>query len=109
MALAHTGSGEVVNVRTVTSAVAVERTVALAKTEYFELIRIVLLAGKEVPEHSVAGPIILQCLEGNVMMTVAGTHLEMNAGGLLHLDPGTPHALKAIEDSVVLLTIVFVP
>ncbi|MCB9736761.1 MAG: cupin domain-containing protein [Deltaproteobacteria bacterium] len=85
-----------------------ERTAALVKTQHFELIRMVLPATKIIAEHLVDGPIVLQCLEGAVIVTVGGTAHVIAAGELIHLGPRTPHALEATEDSALLLTVVFV-
>jgi quercetin dioxygenase-like cupin family protein len=76
----------------------------LAKTEAFELKRISLAKGGEVPEHHAPGPITVQCLVGRVNFTVEGQPNDLAAGKLIHLAPRVPHALKAEEDSVVLVT-----
>ena len=80
-------------------------TVTLVKTPGLELIRLVLPAGKEVHKHIAPGEITVQCLEGRVAFIAGESTRELAAGQILYLNAGEPHALKAIEDSSVLLTL----
>ena len=65
----------------------------------------VLPGGKEIREHQAKGDITVQCLEGQVDFQVAGEPRDLTPGAFLYLDTGAPHALKALDDSVLLLTI----
>ena len=76
----------------------------LAKTDAFELKRLLLAKGTEVPEHHAPGPITVQCLSGRLTFTVGGVPHDLRPGGLLHLAAREPHALVGVEDSVVLVT-----
>nr|WP_315401446.1 cupin domain-containing protein [uncultured Duganella sp.] len=80
--------------------------IALAKTEQIELIRMVLPAGKDMPEHHVHGEITFQCLSGEIAFITRGAPVTLRAGDMLYLEGGAPHALRAVADSVALLTIV---
>ena len=80
-------------------------TTTLVKTNDLELIRLVLPAGKEIPTHKAPGEITVQCLEGRVAFTVDGKGLELTAGQLLCLGAGEPHAVRGIEDSSLLVTL----
>lgn len=81
------------------------RTATLVKTADLELIRLVLPAGKEIPSHKVPGEITVQCLEGRVAFTAHGKTQELTAGQLLYLAAGEPHAVKGIEASSLLVTL----
>jgi quercetin dioxygenase-like cupin family protein len=81
------------------------KTTPLVKTEDLELIRLVLPAGKEIPMHQTQGKIIVQCLEGRITFTAESKTQVLSPGQLLYLVGGEPHALKAVEDSSVLVTI----
>jgi quercetin dioxygenase-like cupin family protein len=70
-----------------------------------ELIRLVLPAGKEIPSHKAPGEITVQCLEGRVEFTCHGKVQSLTPGVLLYLAAGEPHALKAVEASSVLVTL----
>jgi quercetin dioxygenase-like cupin family protein len=80
--------------------------IALAKSEQLELIRMTVPAGRALPEHAVRGQITLQCLEGEVAFDAHGRTTILRGGELLQLEGGAPHALRANADSLLLLTIV---
>lgn len=105
MAIYHALSGELISIRPFGSALKTARTVALYKTKHLEVFRMVLLAGKEMPEHEVAGELTVQCLEGCVEFSIGSTRDVMRPGDLKCLAGGIPHSLRAIEDSSVLVTL----
>lgn len=105
MAIQHAKSGEVV-VLPLGAALASAETSALVKTSQIEVLRLVIPAGKEIATHKAPGPITVQCLEGRISFTAHGTTQQLDAGKLLYLETGEPHALTGLEDSSVLVTIV---
>ena len=105
MAIHHAKSGEVVALP-LGAALATSGTSALVKTSQIEVVRLVIPAGKEIPTHKAPGPITVQCLEGRISFTAHGTTQQLDAGQFLYLETGEPHALKGIENSSVLVTIV---
>jgi quercetin dioxygenase-like cupin family protein len=106
MALPHASSGQVISIQGAPGEnLSQFASIALAKTERLELIRIVLPAGKALPEHSVKGQITLQCLQGEVAFDAHGRTAILRAGEMLYLQGGAPHALRANQDSLLLLTI----
>jgi len=107
MATHHASPGEVVDLKTWADDLNEEKTKAIVKTQEMELVRIVLKAGKEIPNHKVTGPITVHCISGSIDFTSMGATQELKSGQLLHLMPGEPHSLSATEDSVILLTIIF--
>ena len=104
MSIPHAKSGEVIQLPLVTD-LGSSKTTTLAKTANLELIRLVLPAGKEIPTHQASGEITVQCLEGRVAFTAEGKTQELTTGHLLLLAAGEPHAVKGIEDSSLLVTI----
>lgn len=105
MAIPHAKSGEVINIRPLGTDLAQARTTTLVKTEALEIIRLVIPAGKDIPDHRAPGEITVQCLEGRVTFTAEGKSLALEAGQLLYLGKSVPHALHGIEDASVLVTI----
>jgi quercetin dioxygenase-like cupin family protein len=105
MALSHAQPGQVIDIRPLGAAVAATKTATLAKTASFELIRLSLPAGKHIAEHHVAGEILVQGLEGEVEFTAGGKTQRLAAGQMLFLSGGESHALAAITDASVLVTI----
>jgi quercetin dioxygenase-like cupin family protein len=105
VAISHAKSGEVIDLRPLGKALARSLTTTLVKTDRLEVIRLVLLAGKEIPSHQVAGEITVQCLEGRGAFAAGGATRELAAGQMLYLTGHEPHALRGIEDASVLVTI----
>lgn len=107
MALQHAAPGDVVNLRPLGDRLREIRTHAIAKTVSFEAVRLVVPAGRTIAEHKVAGPIMLHCLEGRVELGLAGNVLSLGAGDWTYLEPGEKHSVRGIDDSSLLLTILF--
>ena len=105
MAIPHAKPGEVVDVRPLGSGLSAANTWTIVKTETLEVIRIVLPASKELPPHKVPGEITVHCLEGRVEFRVGELKRELTAGEFLYLEGGSEHALRAREDSSLLVTI----
>jgi quercetin dioxygenase-like cupin family protein len=105
MALPHAKSGSVIEIRPLAEKCATFSSIALVKTEQLEVIRMTMPRGKTMPQHKVPGDITVQCIEGAITVSVHGNTQALHAGELLFLAGGEPHALQAIEDAAVLITI----
>ena len=105
MAIPHAKPGEVVDVRSLGSALASAQTKTLVRAEQVEVIRLVVPAGKVIEEHKAKGEIVVHCLEGRVAFTAFGKTQNLEAGKLLYLPTGEPHTVKGIEDASLLLTV----
>jgi quercetin dioxygenase-like cupin family protein len=108
MAIPHAKSAEIVDVHPLGATLATGVTRTLVKTKAIEVIRLVIHAGKEIPLHKAPNEITVQCLEGRVAFTAEGQTQELTAGQLLYLAAGEPHALKGIENSSLLVTILLI-
>jgi quercetin dioxygenase-like cupin family protein len=62
--------------------------------------------GEGLTEHQAARAAIVQVLSGRMRFTADGEELDADPGFWLHMAPGTPHALVAIEPTVMLLTLI---
>lgn len=105
MSLHHLQSGEVADVRPLGAGLAEARSHALFKAEDLEVARLVLRAGEGLPPHAVPGEITLQCIEGRVAFSCNAGGRELAAGQLVHLQGSELHAVRALEDASLLLTI----
>lgn len=105
MAVHHAASGEIVDVRPLGAALAKSVTTTLVKTAALEVIRLVIPAGKDIPEHKAPGEITVQCLEGEVDFTAEGRTHRLAAGQMLYLAAGAPHALRGVQGASVLVTV----
>lgn len=106
MAIAHAAPGQLVDVQPLGSQLSEARTFALFKTDELEVMRVVMPTGKTVPAHKVRGEITIHCLEGEVDLIAGGKTQRMKAGQLVWLEGSVDHALKAIQDASLLVTIV---
>jgi quercetin dioxygenase-like cupin family protein len=105
MAIPHAKPGEVVNVRPLGATLTTGQTKTLVRADDVEVIRIVVPAGKEIPEHKAKGEIIVQCLEGEIAFTAFGKTQTLQAGDLLYLPTAQPHAVRGVKDASFLLTV----
>jgi quercetin dioxygenase-like cupin family protein len=105
MALPHAASGERIALQRTDDDIAHFTSVALAKTEHMELIRLVLPKERPMPVHQVDGEMTLLCLQGEIVCDVRGAETVLRPGEMLYLLGGVPHAVRANEDAVALLTI----
>jgi quercetin dioxygenase-like cupin family protein len=63
-------------------------------------------AGEELSEHSASAPAIVEVLSGRLVLTLAGVEHDAPAGAWAHMEAGLRHAVRAVEPSVMLLTLV---
>ncbi|SFN10072.1 cupin domain-containing protein [Variovorax sp. OV329] len=105
MAIAHAVSGEVVDLLAPGGVTTPDKTLALFKAKDLEVMRIVLPAGKRVPDHSVPGSITVQCLGGQVELFLPHQTAVLSAGQFAYVGGGVPHGLHALKDSDLLVTI----
>ena len=105
MAIPQAKPGDVLDVRPLGSALASAQTGTLLRAEQVEVRRLVVPAGKEIPEHKAKGEIVVHCLEGRVAYTAFGKTNTLEAGKLFYLPTGEPHSVKGIENASLLLTI----
>lgn len=106
MARKHATSGEFIDIAPLGAALADTHSSTLIRAEHFEVFRMVLPAGKATPMHEASGLITIQCIEGSVELEAHGRTQLMQPGHLVYLADREPHAVRAIEDSSLLVTIV---
>ena len=103
----HAYPGRPIDLRPEGTSFAMATTFPLVKEEAFEAIRMVLRKDHEMAGHQVEGPITIYCLDGQIAFTARGQTHDLRAGHWLFLLGNEPHSLRAIEDSSILLTILF--
>ncbi len=105
MALQHAASGELIRLQRSEDDIAHFTSIALAKTDHMELIRLVLPTGRDMPMHKVEGEVTLLCLQGEIVCDAHGVSTTLRPGEMLYLLGGVPHAVRANQDAVALMTI----
>ena len=107
MAMHHASAGEVVDLRPLGNELSHARTVAIVKSEAFEAVRLIVHAGTKIETHQVSGPITLHCLEGRIILWLDNSSIELSAGEWTFLASGERHSVQGIEESSLLLKILF--
>jgi quercetin dioxygenase-like cupin family protein len=77
----------------------------LFETDFTKEIRIVMKTGVEMKKHQTSFPIVVEIVDGKIDFGVNEKILHLKKGDLVALNGGVPHDLKAIEDSIVRLTL----
>lgn len=108
MATHHASPGEIVDIASWADDLPEDKTKTIVKADAMELARLVIPAGKEIPEHQVTGCLIIQCIQGKIQFLAMGKTQELRPGQLLYVMPEEPYSIKGLEDAVILLTIIFI-
>lgn len=104
MAIPHAASGELIDVQPLGTDLRQTNSSTLIRADHLEVFRLVLAAGKVVPDHKASGAITIQCLEGAVELEAHGRTQILREGSMVYLSDAEPHAIKALEDSSLLVT-----
>lgn len=62
-------------------------------------------AGAGLPRHQAPHPVLLQVVEGHAEVTLSDATQTAPRGAWLQLPPGLPHAIQALEPTLLLVTI----
>lgn len=96
--------GQVTGVPSAAAVVPIEPDKAHARTvltaDGVRFVVLAIAAGSGLKEHRTPKhPLLMQALDGEVRVTVAGEDTVLRPGDFLHLDAGVPHAVHADVDS----------
>jgi quercetin dioxygenase-like cupin family protein len=105
MALDHAKPGQPIDIAPLGPALPRSATHAILKTQSLELIRVVLRGGQALPPHNVYGELTLQCIEGRVAVETSAGACQLHAGQMVLLAAQEQHAVRALEDASLLLTV----
>lgn len=75
-------------------------------------VRLVLFAfdrDQELTEHTASVPASLQVLRGRLAVGVGEERIELVPGGYVHLPAKAPHSVRALEPTVLLITMISGP
>ena len=105
MALPHAKPLDVIDMRPLGPQLAGAKTHSLIKTEKLQLVRIVLPAGHALPTHSLPGEVTVQCLEGEIELLTGARNDRLQAGQVMLLPAAESHAVRALRDASLLMTV----
>ena len=77
----------------------------LLATAELRVVLFTFAAGQELTEHTSTSRALVQVLSGETEFSVNGVARQLKTGDLLHLPPGTPHAVRATVEMTMLLTL----
>jgi len=77
----------------------------LVKTNDMNIALIVMREGDHIQEHDASGAVSIFVTRGKVQLALPEETVTLSAGEVLVLERGTPHDVRALEDSSFLLTI----
>ena len=100
MAIPHAASGDPIDLFSRDG----PGSVALVRDDHFEVFRLAMEPGKELPEHQLASLSTIQCLRGRVEVDAQGRTQAMPAGTMMYLESCEPRTIRAVEDSSILVT-----
>ncbi|WP_144510532.1 AraC family ligand binding domain-containing protein [Bacillus sp. FJAT-22090] len=67
------------------------------------VMNIQLRTGEEIKEHDAKEYVLIVVRKGKVLFTVEGVEQLVTTGNILHMNPFEKHALKAVEDSDIIV------
>jgi len=105
MSMPHAKSGELIDIRPLGKRLSQTDSSTLVRADHLEVFRLNLPAGKFTQEHRAAGSITIQCLEGTVELDAHNRTQALRAGSMVYLADAEPHAVRALEDASLLITI----
>ncbi|MBK6731288.1 MAG: cupin domain-containing protein [Bacteroidetes bacterium] len=79
--------------------------ITVFKTNGLRIVLIALRAEAEMPKHNADGIISVQVIEGEIKFTTDAKSLTLLQGEMLALHKGLHHSVKAIKESVIILTL----
>ncbi|WP_206831120.1 cupin domain-containing protein [Alicyclobacillus fructus] len=68
--------------------------------------QLTLQAGEEMTEHRAPHHLFLCVWSGELTLTINGEDVRLRPGDCVNLTPGTPHAVRANQDSIALLVLI---
>lgn len=80
--------------------------VTLQKNPKLRVVLISLRKRATLKEHKVEGPITLLVISGKISFIVGNDKINAGANDLIVLEKTIPHDVKALEDSVFILTVI---
>jgi len=79
--------------------------ITVFKTNGLRIVLIALHEGSEMARHTADGIISVQVLEGKILFNTDQQSVELDKGRMLALHERIPHSVKAIQETIFLLTL----
>ncbi len=76
----------------------------LYRDDRLRVVGFAFAAGEELTEHTSALPVVIQVARGRLDLTLDGRTTSVTPASWVHLPARMPHSVRAVEPSVMLLT-----
>jgi quercetin dioxygenase-like cupin family protein len=76
----------------------------LFQDDQLRLVGFAFAEGQELTDHTSALAVVIQVVHGRLDLGLAGEQTELTTGGWVHLPARTTHSVRALEPTVMLLT-----
>lgn len=77
----------------------------LHRSDTLRLVGFAFAEGQELTEHSAAREVVIQVVQGRLALTLGDAEpVELGPTGWVRMPPRLPHSLRALEPTVMLLT-----
>ena len=76
----------------------------LFRDDRLRVIGFAFAAGEELTEHTSALPVVIQVVRGRIDLTIEDRTASLTTASWVHLPARMPHSVRAVEPSVMLLT-----
>jgi quercetin dioxygenase-like cupin family protein len=80
--------------------------ITLFKTSALSLVLLAMKEGARLHEHRTEGSLTIQVVSGSVRVEAGDRRVALEPDEVLVLEPGLEHALEAVRESALLLTVV---
>jgi quercetin dioxygenase-like cupin family protein len=77
----------------------------LYRDERLRLVGFAFAAGQELTEHTSALPVVIQVVQGRLHLVLGEEKRVATPGSWVHLPSRLPHTVRAIEPTIMLLTV----
>lgn len=77
----------------------------LLETSFTKEIRIAMKKGQKLKKHQTRFPIVINLVQGKIMLGVDSEVLNLTSGDLIALEGDVPHDLECIQDCIIRLTL----
>ncbi|MGW4735884.1 cupin domain-containing protein [Streptomyces shenzhenensis] len=81
----------------------------LYRDDRLRVVGFAFTAGQELTEHTSALPVVIQVVQGRLDLVPGEERTQATPGGWIHLPARLPHTVRALEPSVMLLTMLPAP
>jgi quercetin dioxygenase-like cupin family protein len=74
------------------------------RDDHVKIVLFGFAGGQELSQHTAAVPAIIEIVQGDARVTLAGDEKELSAGSWVFMEANLPHSIYARNDVIMLLT-----